>query len=277
MFTTYTEFLVILNDIGLNKFYRENLSNKRYTINYGPKKGVFNFNGILDAGNNYNYKPNSLCDIHIDKQLKLLDNPINTINNVEIVLRCIEIFDWGRVQESNIIKAIDLFRQNMLIDFLISYKNWFENDNILKIDFDKIIWSSGWTKVYSFMFNKTAIYDSRVAAFINYILIKFYREIESGQKKDEMKSIISNLVSFNGIGNRKRRISKNDRKSIGIRNYRNDNINLIANKLASWILRYIARIEYLHEPTQSEFRNIDKAAFMLGFDIEQIDNSVEFE
>ena len=46
-------------------------------------------------------------------------------------------------------------------------------------------------------------------------------------------------------------------------------------KLASWILRCIAEIEFSTQ-TQMGFRQVDKAAFMLGFDILQIDESVEF-
>ena len=52
---------------------------------------------------------------------------------------------------------------------------------------------------------------------------------------------------------------------------------MLANKISSWILRIITEIEYGHNASQGDFREIDKAAFMLGFDIGQIDTGTPFK
>ena len=56
----------------------------------------------------------------------------------------------------------------------------------------------------------------------------------------------------------------------------NDKNNFIANKVASWLLRYICELEYKTQ-SQANFRQVDKAMFMLGFDIYQVDKNANFE
>ena len=43
-----------------------------------------------------------------------------------------------------------------------------------------------------------------------------------------------------------------------------------ANKVASWLLRYLSELE--GDDSQGGFRNMDKAAFMLGFDLAQLES-----
>ena len=156
-------------------------------------------------------------------------------------------------------------------------KDWFENDNTLDINDCDLTWSSGWTKVYSFMFSKTTIYDSRVAAFINFMLVAFYHTLNSKMERDALKVISSKLISFKGTADRKRSVSSIDRKLLGIKmKSGNDKNNFVANKIASWLLRYISDLEFSSQK-QSHFRQIDKAAFMLGFDISQIEPDLKFE
>jgi hypothetical protein len=128
------------------------------------------------------------------------------------------------------------------------------------------------------MFDKTTIYDSRVAAYINYIFTKFYSSLGNEADKQTLKKILQMLVSFKGTATRARGLKKSDREMLGIKMKTGINIkkNFIANKTASWLLRYICELEY-KEQSQSNFRQIDKAMFMLGFDIYQIDKSAEFE
>lgn len=215
--------------------------------------------------------------VNIDKQLLILKKP-DSLDEDELILQCIEIFDWGGVQTSDIIKAINLHRDQKLKPYLLKYKDWFEDDNILNINDCDLIWSSGWTKVYSFMFSKTTIYDSRVAAFINFMLVAFYHTLNREIKRDALiKSISSKLVSFTGTADRKRSVSATDRKLLGIKmKSDNDKNSFVANKVASWLLRYISDLEFSSQK-QSDFRQIDKAAFMLGFDISQIEPKLNFK
>ena len=278
MTLSYSELKTILTDIGFNTYYKEEVSKNKHIVDYGPRMGTVEFNGLVDADAKYSYPKNSTHSIHIDKQLTLLNSDDN-INDHDVILSCVEVFDWGGVQSSNIINAINRFRDSELTDYLISCRRWFEDDQTLDLNIDNSVWSSGWTKVYSFMFDKTAIYDSRVAAFINYIIIKFYHQLECKTKKEKIKKITSLLVSINGAKTRARRVSDSDRKLLSIRvQSKNDNVNLVANKVGSWFLRYLAELEYSTiNGSQSEFRSIDKAAFMLGFDIDQIDKIANFK
>ena len=175
-----------------------------------------------------------------------------------------------------LIQAINSHRDKKLLEYLLNCKSWFENDEILDLKVPDFVWSSGWTKVYSFMFSKTTIYDSRVAAFINYVMIVIFYQLKKEHERVALKSVTNKLISFSGVTNRKRYVSKSDRKLLGIKMKSDNHLNsFIANKVASWILRYIAEIEFSSR-NQHEFRQIDKAAFMLGFDIYQVDKNVNF-
>ncbi|MDD2658059.1 MAG: hypothetical protein PHY54_00045 [Methylococcales bacterium] len=276
-FNSYNDLANLLKSLDFIKFYNEKIRKRNYVVNYGNRKGKLEFESVISAAEKYNYKANVMYTVGIDKQLEIL-NKLDSIDDNKLVLQCIEIFDWGGVQKSNIITAIDLHRKNKLKSYLLECKEWFENDNTLKINVSDLIWSSGWTKVYSFMFSKTTIYDSRVAAFINYILVCFYRSLLTEEKKEALLIITQKLVSFTGTENRARCVCASDMKLLGIKMKSNeDKLNFIANKVASWLLRYITEIEFPDQSqSQSNFRRVDKAMFMLGFDIAQIDAKAGF-
>ncbi len=127
------------------------------------------------------------------------------------------------------------------------------------------------------MFNMTTIYDSRVAAYINYIFTQFYSSLSNETDRQALKTILQTLVSFKGTETRVRCLRKLDREVLGVKmKGGNDNNNFIANKVASWLLRYICELEYKTQ-NQTNFRQIDKAMFMLGFDIYQVDKYANFE
>jgi hypothetical protein len=279
LFNTYGKFIKLLEELKFSEFYLEEISNRAYRLDYGKQKGIIDFGSIKESSKKYTYNSSERYAVNIDSQLLILNDPVSLDEN-ELILQCIEVFDWGGVQTSNIINAIILHRNQRLKHYLLKCKDWFENDDILDI-FDindcDITWSSGWTKVYSFMFSKTTIYDSRVAAFINFMLITFYHTLNSEEEREDLKSISSKLVSFNGTANRKRSVSAIDRKLLGMKiKSGNDKNNFVANKVASWLLRYISDLEFSSQE-QNYFRQIDKAAFMLGFDISQIEPELNFK
>lgn len=269
----YSDFENFLNELKFIDFYKENIKQKNWTVDYGARKGPITFTSVKDTAEQYIYEASGMYTVKIDEQFDIPED------EKDLVILCIEIFDWGNVQKSNIVKALDLYRNKKnLRNYLVACKKWFENDQALELGLpDYLIWSSGWTKVYSLMFSKTTIYDSRVAAFINYMMVKFYElKIKDSDNLGDLQQITQKLVSFSGATNRARCVSEEHIKILGIsKKYSNHRSNLIANKIASWLLRYITEIEFENQD-QKNFRKVDKAMFMLGFDISQIDEEVGF-
>ncbi|NOU49334.1 hypothetical protein HG263_02050 [Pseudoalteromonas sp. JBTF-M23] len=270
--SSYLIMAKTLHDLGFADYYKNSVSGNKCKINYGKRKGVIEFSSIKDAAKKYSYEKSGKYTVGIDRQLGL---PDSTSDN-ELILQCIEVFDWGGVQASNIIDALNLYRKGELKPALEQWKGWFEDDKTLSLNMKKILWSSGWTKVFSFMFELTTIYDSRVAAYINYILVGFYQSLDSGDKQDSLKSITCNLVSFTGPKDRSRQLNRQYRELLGIKIKCSDaERNFRANKMASWLVRYLCELEY-GEATQQNFRKVDKALYMLGFDISQLEHSAPF-
>jgi hypothetical protein len=280
MINNYKELEGLLDSVEFKDFYINSISNQFFEINYGSKKGILNFLGVKKAAKNYEYDADSRYSVNIDNQLDILNNQIELgdIYDAEVLMACIEVFDWGQVQKSNVIEALARYRDGSLTSYLKDCKTWFESTESIGNFPINCIWSSGWTKVYSFMFNRTAIYDSRVAAFINYILVEFYRSLTVEKDIEDLVKITSHLISFKGATGRKRYVGSEERKLLRIKGKSTSNEkNMYSNKVASWILEYIAKAEYGENATQSDFRNIDKAAFMLGFDIGQIAPELDFQ
>jgi hypothetical protein len=273
---SYKELSNTLDLLNFSDFYINEISSKSCKVDLGKRKGIIQFTSIKSAADLYTYESSGKYKIDINKHLDTLNTP-ECINDDELILQCIEIFDWGGVQKSNIINSINLHREKALKPYLLQCKEWFEDDTTLKLDINNLIWSSGWTKVFSFMFNMTTIYDSRVAAYINYIFAQFYSSLSNETDRQALKIILQTLVSFKGTATRVRCLKKLDREVLGVKmKGGNDKNNFIANKVASWLLRYICELEYKTQ-SQANFRQIDKAMFMLGFDIYQVDKNANFE
>jgi len=270
---SYNELVVTLDGLGFPDFYKENCRDLNYKIDFGTRKGTINFDTIRSAAEKYLYDSSGKYVVNIDRQLGSPDK----LTSDELVLQCIEVFDWGGVQASNIIDAINYHRANTLKSSLIELQSWFEDDNSLAFDNQKLFWSSGWTKVFSFMFSKTTIYDSRVAAYINFLLVKFYNSLGTINDQQALKAVTSHMISFNGTVTRARRLDAKYRELLGIKmKSSNDRNSLQANKVASWFLRYLSELEY-GDSQQFHFRQIDKAMFMLGFDMKLIDRNAPFD
>ncbi|RBW67113.1 hypothetical protein DS893_00725 [Vibrionales bacterium C3R12] len=270
---SYNELAQILDRLSFSDFYFNQISNAYCQVDFGKRKGKIDFTSIKSAAEQYTYESSGKYSVSIDRQLGTLEET----QNAELILQCVEVFDWGGVQASNIIDAINLHRKNELKPYLAECKVWFENDDDLIVALDKLSWSSGWTKVFSFMFELTTIYDSRVAAYINYIFASFFDSLQGLEQKSELTMITKHLVSFKGSGTRVRCLNSELRGMLGVKmKSSDDKRNFKANKVASWFLRYLSKLEY-GEVTQANFRKMDKAMFMLGFDIKQIDLRAPFE
>lgn len=122
------------------------------------------------------------------------------------------------------------------------------------------------------MFDLTTIYDSRVAAFLNWVVARFMETLQDDESRALLQGISSHLFTVDGNNTRERGLSKESREQLKIHPLRKGTPlkQMEANKLASWLLRVIASYQFGGNFSQSDFRQIDKAFFMLGFDLKQL-------
>lgn len=249
----------ILTDINYYERFKNNFLNTQYNeINYGPRKGAFAFKNLLDAVNGFD-KINNQHEHKYALWDKIMQDPI--ANAEQLLCATLEIFNWGAVLPGNAITAIELYKNNKLKDYIEKIGDLLKNKSILCEKYkNEILWSSGWTKVYSFINNDIIIYDSRVSAFLNYTLIY---KLENTHK---LSQITNYLFNFGGNSNRQRTLPKN----LGfINSHPSDYRGLNANIIASWIIQLL--IEKLQIDTNP--RIIERAFFMLGFDLNEINKS----
>ncbi|PQJ39627.1 hypothetical protein BTO00_19375 [Vibrio campbellii] len=259
-----------MDSIGFGTFYIENVSNRKFSIEYNNSKRV-DVESVIDAGENYDFQNERFYQVSIDEQIDVLGQ-YQTIEPKDLLLICIEIFDWGNVQKSNILSAFNMYRSGELENFLRKTKAWFEDETTLSEPSFPVVWSSGWTKVYSFLYESVTIYDSRVAAFLNKVLEEYWSTLDKDNQA-ELKKLTHGLLSFGGNETssgkvRLRVLDKTMIDNLGLYKQPNDKKKMLANKKASWFIRYLAEHTF-GESTQDNFRSLDKSAFMLGFDLKQ--------
>lgn len=252
----------ILSDIGYYDLFKR-LKNQKYAnINYGKRIGTLTFNSLFDANDKFSYSSN------VDaKEMERWSEILNSKNSSEeeFLIVCLKIFDWGKVYSGNVKKALELYEQNNLKNYLQYISKLLQSRKTIKVGETNqdIIWSSGWTKVYSFINSDILIYDSRVSAFLNYSLIENYRSLNERQKIAFFK--LSNLLfNFGGATDRERKVSNKfgfiNQHPKGIRGFN-------ANLISSWILQLTK--EKLDIEKRS-IRDFERAFFMLGFDLKQL-------
>jgi len=181
-------------------------------------------------------------------------------SELEIFKVCVQIIDWGGIagRTNDLYQLNELAEKNELKKLLMNVKDIFANHhndidtNNIKVKY----FSSGFTKIYSFVNPSIIIYDSRFQAFLNHTLT-----FNSKNNQNQIEQITSYLFNANDLGKRKRKIedwkfsNKNKNSVDGFR----------ANILASWC------IQYLHDSqnydTKLAFKDFDEKFFMLGFDL----------
>lgn len=241
----------------------ERLMNKNYlNIDFGKNIGILSFNSLFDASTNYAY--NGMVD---NQQFQDWNEILlsKDATEEELLIVCLKIFDWGNVLSGNVKTAIELYERNNLKQYLNYISKLLHLKSTIKkkdIREQEIIWSSGWTKVYSFMNNDILIYDSRVSAFLNYSLVQNYNDLtEEGCAK--FHELSSQLFNFSGAPGRERKVSTNFRfKNQHPKGFQGLNANLIS----SWITQLTKEKLGINE----NIRSFERAFFMLGFDLKQI-------
>lgn len=251
-----------------DNFQNKYLNNQFDNINYGKRIGELKFSNFFDAANKYTYS-NQISDNVFKNWNKVLND--ENSNEEEIFCAILEIFVWGGVLSGNVKKAIELYKSKKLRDYirqiniLLKKKDIIHKtkNNLQKEDSEiEIIWSSGWTKVYSFMNNDILIYDSRVSAFLNHTLT--YKIEYNEEKLSILNELTKHLFNFQGAENRERLVNN---KNFGFKNSNPSGVKgLNANLVSSWIIELLKEKLNLKE----DFRLFERAFFMLGFDLKQI-------
>ena len=259
----------ILKSLNYYDNFKNKYLNKKFDkINYGKRIGELEFYNLFDAAEKYTYS-NQIANEVFQSWNKILNE--NDSAEDEILCTVLEVFVWGDVLSGNVKKAIELYRTKKLGKYIRqviglldkkeiihkSKKNDQNNNNEIEL-----IWSSGWTKVYSFINNDILIYDSRVSAFLNHTLT--YDINYNEQQLQELKKMTKYLFNFQGAENRERLV---DKKKFGFKNSNPTGISgFNANLISSWIIELINENFNLNK----KVRDFEKAFFMLGFDLKQI-------
>lgn len=246
----------VLRSIEYVDKFKKDFFSRSYKINYGSRIGEVVADSFIDMANKYAYS-NEVDNLVFSNWNKILNNVESS--EEQLFITCLEIFDWGKVWNGNIKKAIDLYKKKQLKEYIFDIRLLLKSDEVISNFNKELIWTSGWTKVYSFMSDNIVIYDSRVSAFLNYTLTHQYLDLE------ELKKITPFLYNFKGVEERKRKVDN----CFGLKNSNPTGISgFNANLVSSWVL------EFLRNELQSEndFRLFERAFFMLGFDLDQIND-----
>jgi hypothetical protein len=269
---TYSEVVEILDKLKFAKLFYDTFWDAKYpVVGYGQKKQT-NVNGLSKVAEIF-WQHDSTLYVSGDKKkgedlfckwtMALNGNDPNIA-----MITVAEILDWGKVTNSNLFKAISLHNENTLQEVLNSARKYFD-ENTLQDPPRSVPWSSGWTKVYSFTCDNVCKYDSRCAAFLNYALL-----LCTGDD-NRVKSITSPLLTFTGNTTQDahaRRINRDTQKKFGIRPYyAGDHAKgMIANKMASWVMKYLSENKFGEEHHNRIFKCLDKCAYMIGYDVSRL-------
>jgi hypothetical protein len=225
------------------------------------KNGHLVFNGFINAGEKY--RISSTVDIlSDDEKSKNWNNILNNKDSTEedLLITCLEIFDWGGVLRGNVTKLVGLYKSKILKNTIQNVREFLKSHETIKSG--DVLMSSGWTKVYSFMGDNIVIYDSRVSAFLNHTLTF---EIEyNSEQKELFKELVKYLFNFEGNTENRERLV--DKKMGFINAQPSDLKGFNANLIASWIIEFLKSELQLKE----DYRVLERAFFMLGFDLEKI-------
>ena len=247
----------ILEELNYFEHFRNNYLSRTYKINYGKRKGELNINGFFDAIEKFKD-----YDEIYDETILEWENVLNDDNSddTDLLITCLEIFEWGNVHSGNTKRVIEYYKKNELKQKISRVRDLLKLNRIIENE-GVINWSSGWTKVYSFINSEIIIYDSRVSSFINHTLT--YNSKLNKEQQKHIKELAKYLFNFRGNTDRERLID-NSWGFINIHPSGIDGFN--ANIVSSWIIQLINEKLGLNK----SIRDLERAFFMLGFDLKQI-------
>ncbi|MFY0673976.1 MAG: hypothetical protein JXQ87_11250 [Bacteroidia bacterium] len=255
------ELKISLETSGFFKSFEKMIDQPYGPIDYGARLKAKKFESLFDADLNYAYNGETRVDLFMGWHA-VLNSEKST--NEDLLVACLEIFDWGGVLNSNVKKAVDLYKNGTLKSYLKHVSSLLKVEETLaeKKSSQNITWTSGWTKVYSIMNNDILIYDSRVSAFLNYCLTIDYEKFDSKQLS-AFTDLSKWLYNFGGAPGRERKLDK----KFGFKNQHPSGVKgFNANLIASWIVQLTNDELEL----QKNVRAFERSFFMLGFDLKQI-------
>lgn len=231
-------------------------------------------NSIYNACENYNWKGVSFSET--TKILNSLKDEINQSiingNKKEVQLSCLKILNWGGVLLQNWDHIINNDELILSLETAKNKLNPISFDD--KLQDNRIILNSGFTKIYSLIIEDFIIYDSRVSAALCHLIKLFL--LESGY------NLIPNSLNFKFEEGRKGESrnpnSNSSFKFSKIRRYKtvnkviiNDYTDFQINNIkASWLLKEIlenSKSNFDEIISSNQLRALEAALFMIGYSI----------
>ncbi len=231
----------------------------------------FIFNNLYDGFINYEWNGKKYDDtkIELDEYCSKLKTAFFTEDNkILFIHECKEILKWGKVDNKHTLAKLTGDNFYQFVKELNSA--WNSNDNlsdtlsIMELRFknnkENIFSNAGFTKIYSLLFENWVIYDSRVAAGLQYLILLFLEK--NGEEYIPIELNIASPLSRGGKDGDYRKISSF--KTI----YSNPYLHLESNIKANYILN-----KYFENNTNTKFegadrmRQLEAALFMIGYDL----------
>ena len=190
-------------------------------------------------------------------------------NNPELCKKyCLSILQWGKVQNGNEDKVLDLGSDIVLyLKKCISKlnPNEFDTNN----NYSDIIMSSGFTKIYSLLMDDFVIYDGRVGAALGLLVKTFCEEKGLQTIPSELLFAYGNAKGDANTVQKRRNASNSKYKFPLLDPNRNHTVNNIR---ANWLLKEIldkSDSKFNEIPMKLRMRGLEAALFMIGYDVLQ--------
>lgn len=237
-----------------------------------PKK-YFRFNGLQDALAQYYWKRrNFTSTVNLLNELKAqIRNGWGNSSYTDVVTGAQRLMKWGGTEGNN-----KWFEQASSIESIKSDIHSLEGENICLVKISRF--NSGLTKFYSLLLNDFIIYDSRVAAALQWFILKWCTETD----QKEIPNLL-NLGSTSLRGSQTRNASsaqyvfqKIERLVLSKQPIEHVNSNIKANLLLVEVLKEVKanKSAYHEQKLSSPLHALEAALFMWGYDLtESMPNS----
>lgn len=259
--TTVTKFILFLGeiingDIDINHAYYDR-----------KKKEYINFKTLHDGlkkyhWNNKSYETNKN---EIDKFVRKLTKQESPKLFYEA---CLDILEWGAgnnrrsLYTANVKWLKEIIKAHNVKDNLNDALELLSAESPCFTEFgERFRMNAGFTKIYALMSPSTfIIYDSRVAAALAFLVIKYCEKYELSNIPPEL-----NFTLADAVGESCRNPSNNEKGYTFSKSGSNQQKHAISNVKANWILDSTFN-KYKDSTPFKNIREIEAALFMIGYD-----------
>jgi hypothetical protein len=279
---TKKDLYILLDKIQFGQRFYENFWQREYTIGYEQGHKIIPFT-TYNSFANVDYriptsanKPKYNNNENLTEEWYKFFEDLSSKSERDILSKCVKIIDWGGIAGStnDLYELTELSDAKKLKKYLIDIKYILDNEDINLNDLVNnphdfnIYFSSGWTKIYSFLNNRTVVYDSRFQAFLNHILV-FNYDLSIEKNRKNINLIFNQLFNPSDLAKkRKRNINSRDLGLKFSKKKKNSVNGVCAQMLSSWMILYL--VEHKKNNNLLSFKEFDNKFFMLGFDLAQI-------